>query len=207
MKLLNRYKKYRNRSVRLMITSIIISHTHEPLQLCSVAPQLCSPSMSLQIVIWSDTTELQWCMGVANNYTCYRQLYRLVPVLFTPVQLCTFLNFGGKFLCLVVFYCQPCYQVDMYKRPQNTQSPQAVYFAQRIAGQHMGVCLNLFIATASVFQVASPRMTRTSFSSFFSMSSISREALWTEMLARLSTLHSGLVHLFNFSNATLLVSF
>ena len=25
-------------------------------------------------------------MGVANNYTCHRQLYRLVPVLFTPVQ-------------------------------------------------------------------------------------------------------------------------
>ena len=25
-------------------------------------------------------------MGVANNYACYRQLYRLVPVLFIPVQ-------------------------------------------------------------------------------------------------------------------------
>ena len=36
-----------------------------------------------------------WCMGVA---TCYRQLYRLVPILFTPVQLCTFLNF------LEIFY-------------------------------------------------------------------------------------------------------
>ena len=37
-------------------------------------------------------------MGVANtcNYTCYRQLYRLVPVLFTPVQLCTFLNLLEK---------------------------------------------------------------------------------------------------------------
>ena len=25
-------------------------------------------------------------MGVANNYTCCRQLYRLIPVLFIPVQ-------------------------------------------------------------------------------------------------------------------------
>ena len=38
MKLLNRYKKYRNKSVQLTITSIIISHTHAPLQLCIVAP-------------------------------------------------------------------------------------------------------------------------------------------------------------------------
>ena len=37
MKLLNRYKKYRNKSVQLTITGIIISHTHAPLQLCIVA--------------------------------------------------------------------------------------------------------------------------------------------------------------------------
>ena len=52
-------------------------------------------------------------MGVANNYACYRQLYRLVPVLFIPVQqfhptcsytfytcstLYLFKFFGGKFL-------------------------------------------------------------------------------------------------------------
>ena len=34
------------------------------------------------------------CMDVTNNYllsgACYRQLYRLVHVLFTPVQLCAF---------------------------------------------------------------------------------------------------------------------
>ena len=85
-----------------MITSIIISHTHAPLQLCIVTPLLWSPSVSLQIVICSDNTELKWCMGVANNYACYCQLYRLVPILFTPVhdQLCTFLSFLGKLLCL-----------------------------------------------------------------------------------------------------------
>ena len=43
-------------------------------------------------------------MGVANNYTCYRQLYRLVPVLFTPVQqfhptcLRTFYTFSTLYL-------------------------------------------------------------------------------------------------------------
>ena len=36
--------------------------------------------------IWSDNTELQLCMGVTNNFTCYCKLYRLVPVIFTPVQ-------------------------------------------------------------------------------------------------------------------------
>ena len=48
-------------------------------------------------------------MDVANNYTCYCQLYRLVPVLFSPVQqfhpttfftrltLCLVLKFLGKF--------------------------------------------------------------------------------------------------------------
>ena len=54
-------------------------------------------------VIWSDNTELQWCMGVANNYTCYRQLFlcflhlfsnfthaTCLYVPFTPFQLCTF---------------------------------------------------------------------------------------------------------------------
>ena len=36
MKLLNRCKKYRNKSVQLTTTGIIISHTHAPLQLCIV---------------------------------------------------------------------------------------------------------------------------------------------------------------------------
>ena len=52
--------------------------------------------VSLQIIICNDDdgehiygATLQSCsgacMGVANNYTCYHQLYRLAPVLFTPV--------------------------------------------------------------------------------------------------------------------------
>ena len=52
-------------------------------------------------------------MGVANNYTCYRLLYRLVPVLFsnfiqlvpvlfTLVQLCTFLNFQKIFIIIIL---------------------------------------------------------------------------------------------------------
>ena len=55
MKLLNRCKKYRDKSVQLTITSIIISHTHAPLQLCIVILLLCSPLVSLQIVIWRNT--------------------------------------------------------------------------------------------------------------------------------------------------------
>ena len=78
--------------VQLMIA---ISNTHAPLQLCIVTPQNYNSCDHYQChcncnVIWSDNTELQWCMGVANNYTCYRQLYRLVSLLFTPVQLCNF---------------------------------------------------------------------------------------------------------------------
>ena len=38
MKLLNRCKKYRNKSVQLTTTSIIISHIHASLQLCILAP-------------------------------------------------------------------------------------------------------------------------------------------------------------------------
>ena len=43
-------------------------------------------------------------MHVANNYTCYCQFYRLVPMLFTPVQqfhptcLCTFYTFSTLYL-------------------------------------------------------------------------------------------------------------
>ena len=38
MNLQNRCKNYRDKSVQLTITSIIISHTYAPLQLCIVAP-------------------------------------------------------------------------------------------------------------------------------------------------------------------------
>ena len=62
-------------------------------------------------------------MGFANNYTCYCQLYRLVPellhlfnnfifVLFTPVQLCTFKCFlgggagGGENYTMFIYQCK-----------------------------------------------------------------------------------------------------
>ena len=32
-------------------------------------------------------------MGVANNYSCHRQLYRLVPAIFTPVQQIHYLDY------------------------------------------------------------------------------------------------------------------
>ena len=107
MELLNWCKKHRNKPIQLTIASIIISHTHAPLQLCIVTPNCITIVIVITTILWSDNTELQWCMGVAHNYTCYRQLYGLVPVLFTPVQqlhptcfctftpvqLCTFLIF------------------------------------------------------------------------------------------------------------------
>ena len=48
--------------------------------------------------------ELYWCMGAANNCTCYCQLYRLVPVYFTPVQLSIFIGklLFGKFKLSVI---------------------------------------------------------------------------------------------------------
>ena len=52
MKLLNRYrsKKYRNKSVQLTMTSIIISHTHAPLKLlyCRCKSQF---AMTLMVTI------------------------------------------------------------------------------------------------------------------------------------------------------------
>ena len=69
--------------------------------------------MTLMVIITMERQyRVEWCMGVANNYACHRQLYRACSCTFytgsaisshtfTPVQLCTFLNFLGKFLCLV----------------------------------------------------------------------------------------------------------
>ena len=62
-----------------MITSIIISHTHAPLQLCIVASLLCSPSANCD----------------------FQQFHSTCSHTFTPVQLCTFLNFWENFICLV----------------------------------------------------------------------------------------------------------
>ena len=72
-------------SVQLMITSTIISHSHAPLQLCSVALYCHSKSQFAVTLMVSITMERHYkvvvVLAAANNYTCNRQLYRLVPVL------------------------------------------------------------------------------------------------------------------------------
>ena len=94
------YKKCMDKPVKLMIIIIIIGRTHAPLQLLLLritmpTKKTCKDADGDHNYLWSNNTELQWCIhvGVANNYTCYLQLYKLVPVLFIPVQLCTFLMF------------------------------------------------------------------------------------------------------------------
>ena len=115
IKLLNRYKKYRDKSV----TTDDNKYSYQP-HPCTTTTLYCHSITLLVMItsdiasncnmIWRDNAELQWCMGVANNYT-----YILVPVLFTPVQqfhpncshtfyTCSTLylfKFLGKFLCLV----------------------------------------------------------------------------------------------------------
>ena len=115
IKLLNRYKKYRDKSV----TTDDNKYSYQPHPCTTTTPYCHSITLLVMItsdiasncnMIWRDNAELQWCMGVANNYT-----YILVPVLFTPVQqfhpncshtfyTCSTLylfKFLGKFLCLV----------------------------------------------------------------------------------------------------------
>ena len=88
------------------------SHTHAPLQLCIVAPLLCSPSCHWKL--WFGTT-IQSCSGawvwliiilvirsVVQTCPCillhlFSNFIQLVPILFTPVQLRTFLNFWENF--------------------------------------------------------------------------------------------------------------
>ena len=59
------------------------------------------------LTIWSNNTELQWCTAVPNSYTCYHQLYRLVPVQFTPCSAISvnlysyFLHLFSNFIQLV----------------------------------------------------------------------------------------------------------
>ena len=55
----------------------------------------------LQNVIWSNKTDSQWCMGVANNYSCYCQLYRLAPYFYSCSTLYHFLILG-KILVTIV---------------------------------------------------------------------------------------------------------
>ena len=70
MKLLNWRKKYRNKSVQLTITSIIIIHTLAPLQLCIVAPV----SLWIDIGRWYSehrfTTWFQWTLKGCSKHGC-----------------------------------------------------------------------------------------------------------------------------------------
>ena len=76
MKLLNRCKKYREKSIQL---TIIISHTHAPLQLCSVAPLL----LQIQFGV-----TLQSCSGawVWLIIILVLSVVQTCPCTFTPVQ-------------------------------------------------------------------------------------------------------------------------
>ena len=58
-KLLNWCKKHRNKSVQLTIASIIISHTHAPLQLCIVAPQIVVITISLIAIVMQFVATIQ----------------------------------------------------------------------------------------------------------------------------------------------------
>ena len=84
----------------------------------------CNDSDSEHNYLWSNNTELQWCMGVTNNYTCYRQFYRLAcPCTFYtcsaihPTCPCTLytcstqylLNIFGKFLLLSSIWSSICF--------------------------------------------------------------------------------------------------
>ena len=77
-------------------------------------------------------------MGVANNYACYRQLYRLVPVLFIPVQqfhpTCSYtfytcstlylLNFLENFYVLCTRFStqyQTCFGIETDKCGENNK--------------------------------------------------------------------------------------
>ena len=120
MKLLNWCKKYRNKLVQLTIASIIISHTHAPLRLCIVATNCIAIAMTLMVIIticgatiqsWSGAwvwliiiLAIVSCTGL---FLCF--LYQFSNFIhfytFTPVQLCTLLNFfGEKYLYGLVYF-------------------------------------------------------------------------------------------------------
>ena len=121
--LMNKCKKYRNKSVQLTITSIIISHTHAPLQVCIIAPNYnlhCDDTDGEHkngVTIQSSSGAWVWLIIILVIVSCtdlflyflylFRNFIQLAPVLFTPVQLCTFFNFFENFLYLVsiLFYC------------------------------------------------------------------------------------------------------
>ena len=71
----------------------------------SVAPiHITVPEMTL-ITIYRATTELLWCMGVANNYTCYHQLC-------IGLSLC-FLHMFSNFIQLVSVVLHPVHLYEL----------------------------------------------------------------------------------------------
>ena len=114
MNSLNRYEKYRDKSVQLTLTSIIIiSHTHAPLQLCIVTPNHNDTygEHNNGATIQSCRGAWMWLIFILVTVNCtdlslyflhlFSEFIQLVPILFTPVQLCTFKNFFFIKLCLV----------------------------------------------------------------------------------------------------------
>ena len=112
MELLNRCKKHRDKPVQLTITSIIISHTHAPLQLYfhSKSHQLAMHMTLMVIITIYGATIQMWCMVWSKIIL---DVYRFVPVLklFTPVLqfhptcLCTFLHLFNSVLkisCIII---------------------------------------------------------------------------------------------------------
>ena len=102
MKLLNWYKKHKNKPVQLTIASIIISHTHAPLQLCIVAPQIVIITISVIAIAMQFVATIQsrsgawvWLIIILAIVNCtslflyflhqFSNFIQHVSVLFTPV--------------------------------------------------------------------------------------------------------------------------
>ena len=87
-----------------------------------------------------------WCMGVANNYTCYHQLYRLVPVLLhlfsnlVPVLFIPFQLYPFSFL--ENFYMSSGVNVSL----QNDHNRTALHYA---CGQQSTVRVEFLLATGA----------------------------------------------------------
>ena len=65
--------------------------------------------MTLMMIITIYGVTIQSCSGawvLLIILLVIMQLYRLVPVLFTPVQLCTYLNFWEIFLLCQFYECR-----------------------------------------------------------------------------------------------------
>ena len=123
--MLNRCKKHRSKPVQLTIASIIIRHTHAPLQLCIVAPQIVMITISVIAIVMQFGATIQSCSGawvwviiilaiisctglflcfctcsaISSNLSLYfLHLFNSVPF-----------NFGGNFFYMVkihyFFYC------------------------------------------------------------------------------------------------------